>query len=277
MKNRYTFLLAIFSLLPYFISASTTMDEKKTPQVRISTNKGDIVVELYDDTPTHRDNFLKLARQGFYDGTLFHRVINKFMIQAGDPESKGAAPGARLGAGDVGYTLPAEFVYPTHFHKRGVLSAARQGDQVNPERRSSGCQFYIVTGNVYTPDQLQQFGERMLQQRGQQLFDELAQQHVDSIRAMYNRGDQTGLQKLQQQLTAEVQKRLADESKSVFTDQQVEAYTTVGGTPHLDGQYTVFGEVVEGMDIVDEIQKVETDSSDRPVSDVVILKMTVLE
>lgn len=253
------------------------MDEKNTPLVRISTSMGDIVVRLYDDTPIHRDNFLKLAREGFYDGTLFHRVINKFMIQAGDPDSKGAAPGTRLGAGDVGYTLPAEFVYPTHFHKRGVLSAARQGDQVNPERRSSGCQFYIVTGNVYTPGQLQQFGERMLQQRGQQLFDELAQQHVDSIRAMYQRQDQAGLQKLQEQLMAEVQKRLAEESKSVFNDEQVEAYTTVGGTPHLDGQYTVFGEVVEGMNVVNEIQMVDTDSSDRPTTDVVILKMTVLE
>ncbi|MBO7498698.1 MAG: peptidylprolyl isomerase [Bacteroidaceae bacterium] len=278
MKNKFALLQIIFCcLVSYSISASTTMDEKKTPLVRISTSMGDIVVRLYDDTPIHRDNFLKLAREGFYDGTLFHRVINKFMIQAGDPESKGAAPGVRLGAGDVGYTLPAEFVYPTHFHKRGVLSAARQGDQVNPERRSSGCQFYIVTGNVYTPGQLQQFGERMLQQRGQQLFDELAQQHADSIRAMYQRQDQAGLQKLQSQLTALVQHRLAEESKSVFNDEQVEAYTTVGGTPHLDGQYTVFGEVVEGMNIVNEIQMVETDSSDRPTADVVILKMTVLE
>ena len=117
----------------------------------------------------------------------------------------------------------------------------------------------------------------MLQQRGQELFDQLAQQHADSIRAMYGRGDQAGLQKLQQQLTDEVRKRLADESKSAFTDEQVEAYTTVGGTPHLDGQYTVFGEVVEGMDIVDAIQQVETDSSDRPVSDVIILKMKVME
>jgi cyclophilin family peptidyl-prolyl cis-trans isomerase len=276
--KKHTFLFTVLLLLlPFSSSASTTMDEKTTPLVRISTSMGDIVVRLYDDTPIHRDNFLKLAREGFYNGTLFHRVINKFMIQAGDPESKGAAPGARLGAGDVGYTLPAEFVYPTHFHKRGVLSAARQGDQVNPERRSSGCQFYIVTGNVYTPGQLQQFGERMLQQRGQQLFDELAQQHVDSIRAMYQRQDQAGLQKLQDQLTAEVQKRLAEESKSVFNDEQVEAYTTMGGTPHLDGQYTVFGEVVEGMNVVNEIQMVDTDSSDRPTTDVVILKMTVLE
>lgn len=253
------------------------MDEKTTPLVRISTNKGDIVVRLYDDTPLHRDNFLKLAREGFYNGTLFHRVINNFMIQAGDPESKGAAPGALLGAGDVGYTLPAEFVYPTHFHRRGVLCAAREGDQVNPQRRSSGCQFYIVTGNVFSSGQLQQMGERLLQQKGQQMFDELAQQHVDSIRAMYDRKDQVGLQRLQEQLTAQVRQRLANEATSVFTDEQIETYTTVGGAPHLDGQYTVYGEVVEGMDVVDAIQTVETDSSDRPVSDVVITKMTVLE
>lgn len=251
--------------------------EKTTPQVQISTSMGDIVVKLYDDTPIHRDNFLKLAREGFYDGTLFHRVINKFMIQAGDPDSKGAAPGEHLGAGDVGYTLPAEFVYPTHFHKRGVLSAARQGDQVNPERRSSGCQFYIVTGDVYMPQQLQQFEARMNQQRGQQIFDELAQQHMDSIRAMYSRNDQAGLMKLQEQLSNETNERLAKEPGQKFTDEQVEAYTTVGGTPHLDGQYTVFGEVVSGMDIVSQIQMVETDSSDRPVEDVVILSVKVLE
>ena len=251
--------------------------DKPTPLVRITTNKGDIIVRLYDDTPVHRDNFLKLVSQHFYDGTLFHRVINKFMIQAGDPDSKNAAPSARLGAGDVGYTLPAEIVYPTHFHKRGALCAARQSDQVNPEKRSSGCQFYIVTGNIYTPGQLQQFAQRSLQQRGQQLFDKLAEAHVDSIRAMYSRKDEAGLRKLQEQLTAEVQKQLAQEAGSVYTEEQEDAYTTVGGTPHLDGDYTVFGEVVEGMNIVSEIQLVETDSSDRPLENVVILSMSIVE
>ena len=280
MKKSLLF-VALFLLVATACNGQTTNNkdkmEKTTPQVQISTSMGDIVVKLYDDTPIHRDNFLKLAREGFYDGTLFHRVINKFMIQAGDPDSKGAAPGEHLGAGDVGYTLPAEFVYPTHFHKRGVLSAARQGDQVNPERRSSGCQFYIVTGDVYMPQQLQQFEARMNQQRGQQIFDELAQQHMDSIRAMYSRNDQAGLMKLQEQLSNETNERLAKEPGQKFTDEQVEAYTTVGGTPHLDGQYTVFGEVVSGMDIVSQIQMVETDSSDRPVEDVVILSVKVLE
>lgn len=275
-----TLLLATLTLLAVTVSAQTkkphTMEQKTTPQVLISTSYGDITVRLYDDTPAHRDNFLKLAREGFYDGTLFHRVIKNFMIQGGDPDSKGAPAGKHLGAGDVGYTLPAEFVYPTHFHKRGVLSAARQGDQVNPQRRSSGCQFYIVWGDVYTPGQLQQFEGRMKQQRGQQIFDELAQQHMDSIRAMYKRGDQQGLNKLQQQLSEETNARLAAEPEVGFTPEQMEAYTTVGGTPHLDGQYTVFGEVVSGLDVVEKIQLADTDGSDRPKEDIV-MKITVLE
>lgn len=246
--------------------------DKPTPMVQISTSMGDIVVRLYDDTPAHRDNFLKLAREGFYDGTLFHRVIKNFMIQGGDPDSKNAEPGQQLGAGDVGYTLPAEFVYPTHFHKRGVLSAARQGDQVNPERRSSGCQFYIVWGDVYTPQQLQQFEQRQNQGRGQQIFDELAQQHMDSIRAMYARQDQEGLMKLQQLLTEQTNERLKTDPGFKFTDEQVDVYTTIGGTPHLDSQYTVFGEVVSGLDVVERLQMVPTDGRDRPLEDV---KMTV--
>lgn len=245
---------------------------KPTPQVQISTSFGDIVVKLYDETPAHRDNFLKLAREGMYDGTLFHRVIKGFMIQGGDPDSKNAAPGQQLGSGDVGYTLPAEFVYPTYYHKRGVLSAARQADQVNPERRSSGCQFYIVWGEVYTPEQLQQFEARQNQSRGQQIFDELAQQHIDSIRAMYDRNDQQGLMALQNKLVAETEKRLKTEPGFHFTEEQVKAYTTVGGTPHLDSQYTVFGEVVSGLDVVEKIQLAATDSRDRPLEDI---KMTV--
>ena len=245
---------------------------KPTPQVQISTSFGDIVVKLYDETPAHRDNFLKLAREGMYDGTLFHRVIKGFMIQGGDPDSKNAAPGQQLGSGDVGYTLPAEFVYPTYYHKRGVLSAARQADQVNPERRSSGCQFYIVWGEVYTPEQLQQFEARQNQSRGQQIFDELAQQHIDSIRAMYDRNDQQGLMALQNKLVAETEKRLKTEPGFHFTEEQVKAYTTVGGTPHLDSQYTVCGEVVSGLDVVEKIQLAATDSRDRPLEDI---KMTV--
>ena len=265
------FLMAMFTTIPQDADAQKK-SEGKAVRVEMVTSEGRMVFELYNDTPLHRDNFLKLVNDKTYEGLLFHRVIKNFMIQGGDPDSKSAAPGQRLGSGDVGYTLPAEFVYPTYFHKRGVLSAARQGDQVNPERRSSGCQFYIVWGDVYTPQQLQQFEARQNQARGQQIFDQLAQQHVDSIRAMYARNDQQGLMALQNKLAAETDARLKEEPGFRFTEEQTAAYTSVGGTPHLDGQYTVFGEVVSGLEVVGRIQEVATDSSDRPLEDV---KMTV--
>ena len=247
-----------------------------TPQVRIATNYGDIVVRLYDETPQHRDNFLKLAREGYFDGTLFHRVIKDFMIQGGDPDSKGAPAGKQLGSGGPGYTVPAEFVYPKYFHKRGVLSAARQADQVNPERRSSGSQFYIVWGKTYTESALNQLAAQLDGQRGQQIFNGLAAQHRDSIQAMYQRGDQKGLMELQNRLAAETDKILKETQGFAFTPEQVEAYTTVGGTPFLDNQYTVFGEVVSGLDVVEKIQSVATGSADRPKEDVV-MTVTVIE
>ena len=250
--------------------------ESTTPKVRISTNYGDIVVRLYDETPEHRDNFLKLAREGYYDGTLFHRVIKNFMIQGGDPDSKGAPAGKHLGSGGPEYTLPAEFVYPQYYHKRGVLSAARQGDQVNPERRSSGSQFYIVWGKKYNEAELKQMAAQLDGQRGQQIFNELAAQHRDSIQAMYQRGDRKGLMELQNQLAAETDKILKTTPGFTFTPEQVRDYTTIGGTPHLDNQYTVFGEVVEGLDVVEKIQGVATGSADRPKEDVV-MTMTVIE
>lgn len=250
--------------------------EQTTPQVRISTNYGDIVVRLYDETPEHRDNFLKLAREGYYDSTLFHRVIKDFMIQGGDPESKGAPAGQQLGSGGPNYTLPAEFVYPQYFHKRGVLSAARQGDQVNPERRSSGSQFYIVWGKKYTESELKQMAKQLDGQRGQQIFNGLAAQHRDSIQAMYQSGDRKGLMELQNRLVAETDKILKETPGFSFTPEQIETYTTLGGTPHLDNQYTVFGEVVSGLEVVEKIQSVATGRGDRPKEDVV-MTVTVME
>ena len=250
--------------------------ESTTPMVRISTNYGDIVVRLYDETPEHRDNFLKLAREGYYDSTLFHRVIKDFMIQGGDPDSKGAPAGKRLGTGGPEYTLPAEFVYPQYYHKRGVLSAARQADQMNPERRSSGSQFYIVWGKQYSEAELRQLAAQLDGQRGQQIFNGLAAQHRDSIQAMYKAGDQKGLMALQQRLAAETDKLLKSTPGFTFTPEQTKDYTTIGGTPFLDNQYTVFGEVVEGLDVVEKIQGVATGSADRPKEDVV-MTMTVLE
>ena len=245
--------------------------EKET-KLKIETSAGDIIVKLYNETPKHRDNFIKLAEDGTYEGTLFHRVIKDFMIQAGDPESKNAPKGKMLGAGDVGYTVPAEFVYPKYFHKKGALSA-----NVNPKKESSGCQFYIVTGKVYNDSTLLGMEHQMNQARLNNAFNALAQKHMKEIYKMRKDGDQEGLMNLQDTLIAQAEAQVADEPEFRFTPEQVKAYTTVGGTPHLDGEYTVFGEVVEGMDIVDKIQQVKTDRSDRPEEDVKIEKVTVID
>lgn len=246
-------------------------------KLKIETTAGDILVKLYNETPQHRDNFIKLAKEGTYEGTLFHRVIKDFMIQAGDPDSKKATKGQMLGAGDVGYTIPAEFVYPKYFHKKGALSAARQGDQVNPQKASSGCQFYIVTGKVYNDSTLLNMEQQMNYARMNNAFNALAQKHMKQIYKMRKENDQDGLMALQDSLIAQAEAQVAKEPEFRFTPEQVQAYTTVGGTPHLDGQYTVFGEVLEGMDVVDKIQKVKTDRNDRPEEDVKILKVTLID
>ncbi|CCZ49060.1 peptidyl-prolyl cis-trans isomerase [Bacteroides sp. CAG:661] len=252
-------------------------DMSEETKLKIETTAGDIVVKLYNETPQHRDNFIKLAENGTYEGTLFHRVIKDFMIQAGDPDSKNASKGQMLGAGDVGYTVPAEFVYPKYFHKKGALSAARQGDNVNPQKASSGCQFYIVTGKVYSDSALLSMEQQMNQMRFNNLFNTLASKHAKDIYKMRKAGDQEGLMNLQDTLIAQVEKLLAGQPEFRFTPEQVKAYTTVGGTPHLDGEYTVFGEVLEGMDVVDKIQRVKTDRNDRPEEDVKIIKVEVLK
>ncbi|MBQ5627928.1 MAG: peptidylprolyl isomerase, partial [Bacteroidaceae bacterium] len=194
----------------------------------------------------------------------------------GDPDSKGAPAGKHLGAGGPDYTLPAEFVYPQYYHKRGVLSAARQGDQVNPERRSSGSQFYIVWGKKYSEAELKQMAAQLDGQRGQQIFNELAAQHRDSIQTMYQRGDRKGLMELQNKLAAETDQLLKTTPGFTFTPEQTKDYTTIGGTPFLDNQYTVFGEVVSGLEVVEKIQSVATGRGDRPKEDVV-MTVTVME
>ena len=243
--------------------------------VEIKTTEGDLTVRLFGDTPRHRDNFVKLAKEGYYNGVLFHRVINEFMVQTGDPDSKTAPAGKMLGSGGPGYDIEAEIVYPTHFHKRGALAAARQGDQVNPERRSSGSQFYIVTGKAYNDSTLNQMERQLQMMQKQNIFNDLAREHRDSIMTLRRNRDQAGLQALQDELVAITEKKAA-EAPARLTAEQREAYTTTGGTPHLDNHYTVFGEVVDGMDVIDKIEKVETDSHDRPLKDVKILSMRVL-
>lgn len=241
-------------------------------KVKIQTMLGDIVVRLFDETPLHRDNFVKLAKEGYYDGTLFHRVIKDFMIQGGDPDSKGAPAGKMLGVGGPDYTIEAE-IKDGLFHKRGALAVARQGDEVNPERRSSGSQFYIVWGQVYNEGQLRQFSKQLRMQRAQEIFNNLAAEHRAEIIQMRKDRDRAGLQELQDKLAAEAESKAG---KTGLTDEQLKIYSTIGGTPHLDGQYTVFGEVEEGLDIVEMIQNTATGRGDRPVDDIE-MKVTVIE
>lgn len=252
-----------------------TIDNNRT-KVQIETSFGEIVIELYNETPKHRDNFIKLVNDGYYNGVLFHRVIKSFMIQTGDGSSKNAKPDQMLGAGDLDYTIEAEIVYPKYFHKRGVLAAARTSDEVNPERRSSGSQFYIVTGRKFNEPMLQQMEQRMTETRKQQVFDSLVAPHRKEIFRMRMADDTASLNKLQAELVAQTEAEIA-KNPVKFTEEQVQAYSAVGGAPHLDGQYTVFGEVVNGMDVVDKIENVETGRADRPVEDVKIISMKVIK
>lgn len=242
-------------------------------KVRIQTTLGDITVRLYDETPLHRDNFVKLAKEGYYDGTLFHRVIKDFMIQGGDPDSKGAPAGKMLGVGGPDYTIEAE-IKSGLYHKRGALAAARQGDEVNPERRSSGSQFYIVWGQVYNEGQLRQFSKQMEMQQMQTVFNALAKEHHDEIMQMRRERNRAGLQELQEKLAAEAEAKVKAQGADM-SDEQRAIYSTIGGTPHLDGQYTVFGEVEEGLDVVEMIQQTATARGDRPVDDIEMRVMVI--
>lgn len=245
-------------------------------RLKIKTTEGDIVIRLYDETPRHRDNFLKLAKNGYFNGTLFHRVIKDFMIQGGDPDSKNAPKGKILGTSGPDYTIPAKFVYPRYFHKRGALSAARTGDEVNPDRESSGSQFYIVWGKIYKPAELKQMERQMAMQQEQEVFNLLAKEHREEIMEFRRNRDQAGLQTLQEQLIEETKKICRQKGKPTFTTEQTEAYTTIGGTPFLDNQYTVFGEVEEGINVVERIQNRKTDRNDRPTEDVKMEAIAIL-
>lgn len=200
------------------------INENNEILVQIETTKGKMIVKLYNETPLHRDNFVKLVKEKYYDGLLFHRVIENFMIQGGDPDSRNAPQGQTLGNGGPNYTIPAEFK-STLIHKKGVLAAARTADNINPKKESSGSQFYIVQGKI---------------------FDDTQLEYIHS---------KTG---------------------TLYSDEQKEIYKTIGGTPHLDGSYTVFGEVIEGFDVIDKIAAEKTDQADRPIEDVKIISMTIL-
>lgn len=243
--------------------------------VKIETSEGDVKVKLYNETEKHKENFLTLIENKTYVGTLFHRVIKNFMIQAGDPDSKNAPKGKILGSGDLGYTLPAEFVYPKYFHKKGTLCAARQGDDVNPEKKSSSCQFYLVTGRVFTKEELSNLEKRINEGKEVAAYKKAMAKYAKEIYMTRKSGDEFTMVEVQDKVDKEARNILRTEGKFSFTDQQIEAYTTVGGSPHLDGSYTVFGEVIEGLEVIDKIQQAKTDRYDRPEEDIKIKKVSV--
>ncbi|MCI6875061.1 MAG: peptidylprolyl isomerase [Parabacteroides sp.] len=245
--------------------------------VLMHTSHGDIKLKLYDKTPKHRDNFLELVRKGQYNGLLFHRVIQDFMIQGGDVTSKDAPLSKSLGAGDLGYTIPAEFNYPEYFHKKGALCAARTGDEVNPLRASSASQFYIVTGKVYSESELKQMEKQLENRLKQDIFNRLQTENKPKIMELYRSGQRDELAILRDTLIAKTEME-ADKRK---TEAQIpaavrEAYKTVGGVPFLDNQYTVYGEVIEGLETVEAIQQAKTNKQDRPIENIVITSVEIL-
>lgn len=257
-----------------FLLLMTSCAQKKDAVITIKTNYGDMVAILYDETPKHKANFIKLAKEHFFDSLLFHRVIPGFMIQGGDPKSKKAAPGQPIGEGGPGYTVDAEF-NPKFFHEKGSLSAARQGDQVNPTKASSGSQFYIVQGTVLTPADVEnlKYDQMKLMTGLRKMFEDPANKPLlDSMMALYNSGDMQAYQKRLFELAPRCEKATGMTVTKNITEEMKKAYTTVGGAPHLDGDYTVFGKIIKGLDVIDKIAAVQRDGSDRPAEDV---RMTV--
>jgi peptidylprolyl isomerase len=263
IKNMKTLRIAALTIIcfVFLFSCKSTSEKSSETLVLIETDLGNIKLKLYDETPIHRDNFIKLVEEGFYDGIIFHRVINNFMIQGGDPSTK---ENKELDHGDVSYTLEAEFV-SSLFHKKGALAAARLGDAQNPHKKSSGSQFYIVQGRTFSPEELDKQLSRKQEMIRVSTVNKFIMEKADKMMDMGIDVDFT-------KLYADLQDTIAIVLNSIepykFSEKQVEAYSTIGGTPHLDGDYTVFGEVIEGLEVVDKIASVETGQGDKPLKDI---------
>jgi peptidyl-prolyl cis-trans isomerase B (cyclophilin B) len=261
-------------LLSFVLVLATSCAQKKDYVVTIKTQYGDMVAILYDETPKHKENFIKLAKDHYYDSLLFHRVISGFMIQTGDPNSKKAKPGEPLGMGGPNYTIPAEF-NTKFFHDKGALSAARLGDDRNPEKASSGSQFYIVQGSVIPEASINdlRYDQMKLTTGLRQIISKPENKALlDSLNALYYAGDMQAYQSKIFSLVPRVEKETGTKVTKDLSPEKIRAYTTVGGSPHLDGEYTIFGKVVKGLDVIDKIAALPKDGGDRPVTDV---RMTV--
>jgi peptidyl-prolyl cis-trans isomerase B (cyclophilin B) len=266
MKSILSFLL--FS--SFIILTQCSSESGSDYLVTIKTDQGEMVAILYDETPKHKANFIKLAKEHYFDSLLFHRVMQGFMIQGGDPDSKRAAPGQPLGTGGPGFTVDAEF-NPKFYHEKGAFSAARQPDEVNPAKASSGSQFYIVQGRVTSPAEVDalRIDQAKLNTAFQQMMQNPASQPlIDSLNQIYMSGDMQGYQNKIYSLVPRLEKQTGIKIYKELSEEKLKAYTTVGGAPHLDGDYTVFGKVISGLDVIDKIANVQVDSRNRPIEDV---------
>lgn len=264
--------LILLFIINALINTSCAKRNDLEPEIKFTTSLGNITVRLYAETPKHRDNFVKLVEAGYYDGVLFHRVIADFMIQAGDPDSKNATRSQTIGSGDVKYTIHAEIVYPKYYHKKGALAAARQGDDVNSERASSGAQFYFVKGHIYTDAELNTLEQRNAKKLEVRLFQQKSLQFQPRIQKYKLENNQEQLNLLSDSILKITKEEVIVNQAYKFSDKQREDYKTIGGTPHLDGEYTVFGEVIDGIEIVSNISMAKTGKMDRPLEDIRILK-----
>lgn len=277
-------LLSLLILCSLAASSCTGKNGDGETEVLLQTTEGDIRIKLFNDTPLHRDNFIKNVKEGKYDGVTFHRIIRSFMIQTGDPNTR---PGheAELAAAEadttntLGETIPAEFVYPKYFHKRGMVAAAREGDDINPKKGSDPYQFYIVTGKFQNETALAEFETARKQALVEERYAKKMAAHRDELETMRKARDRDGVSDLLEKLLDQAKMEVDDlpETAYEFNQEQIRAYRIYGGAPWLDGSYTIFGEVVEGMKIVLDIEKVKTGAGDKPLRDIRITKASIVE
>lgn len=263
--------ILVFNLLIGFYAETVSAFQKPSKfdhLVTISTTFGEMKVVLFDDTPLHKENFLMLAKDGYYDSLLFHRVINDFMIQTGDPNSRNAKPGQRLGNGGPTKRIPAE-ILPKYFHRKGALAAARKGDRSNPKRESSGSQFYIVKGKISEEVEISRPDMVAVDKAMNELFQNTPDHPLIKLcRDAYSKGGNGALENLVKERATEFEKAIG--INVIMPEERITAYSTIGGAPHLDDQYTVFGQVIVGLEVIDKIASVSVNPANRPIEDVIM-------